>query len=143
MAKSKVKDADGADKKSKKKAGKDKSSSGAADSGALSLAEHPRAVSHVKQAKELGGLGGFLVGGYLSLPTHTLADAASRALVAGVVCYVAVWAAAVFLWRRLVVAELRGRQHELLATELAKHSGPAIAGASAPEAERVRTRVAS
>ena len=61
-----------------------------------------------------------MLGGYLSLPTHTLADAGFRALLAGVVCYVAVWAAAVFVWRRLVVAELRHAQHELLCEELAK-----------------------
>jgi hypothetical protein len=86
----------------------------------LSLAEHPRAVSGVARAKAWGALIGFLLGGYLSLPTHPLADAALRALVAGIVCYVAVWAAAVFAWRRLVVAELRHAQHEALATELAK-----------------------
>ena len=63
---------------------------------------------------------GFLLGGYLSLPTHSAFEAALRALVAGVVCYVVVWTAAVFLWRRLVVAELRHAQHELLAAELAK-----------------------
>jgi hypothetical protein len=142
MAKSK--DGDGAEKKSKKKAAKDKQASGGEPgSRNLSLAEHPRAVSRVKQAKELGGLAGFVVGGYLSLPTHALPDAASRALVAGVVCYVGVWAAAVFLWRHLVVAELRGREHELLTTELAKLNGPVVAGAASAETDRARTRAAS
>jgi hypothetical protein len=42
-----------------------------------------------------------------------------RALAAGVVCWVVVWAVAVFLWRRLVVAELRNAEHELLAARLA------------------------
>ncbi len=86
----------------------------------LVLAEHPRAVQSIARAKAWGGLSGFLVGGYLSLPTQTLAGAGLRALAAGVVCYVAVWAAAVFLWRHLVVAELRHAQQEALATELAK-----------------------
>jgi hypothetical protein len=105
------------DKKGKEKKGKKDT---AAPEGALSLAAHPRAVRRVAQAKGWGGLLGFLAGGYLSLSTHTLAEAGFRALVAGVVCYAIVWAGAVFLWRHLVVAELRSRQHELLQSELAK-----------------------
>ncbi len=84
----------------------------------MSVAAHPRAARAVARAKALGGLGGFLLGGYLSLPTHTLLAAAVRALLAGIVCYVALWSAAVFLWRRLVVAELRHAQHQLLMAEL-------------------------
>jgi hypothetical protein len=93
------------------------------DAGGLSLAAHPRAVRRVAEAKAWGGLGGFLLGGYLSLPTHSVFEAALRALLAGVVCYVIVWAAAVFLWRRLVVAELRHAEHELLSNELTKLQG--------------------
>ncbi|HWX45238.1 MAG TPA: hypothetical protein VNY52_07930 [Solirubrobacteraceae bacterium] len=120
--------AEGKDVKASKKAGgkgaKAAGGKGSADtagtSSSLTLAGHPRAVRGVARAKAWGGLGGFLLGGYLSLPTHTLAEAGLRALAAGVVCYVAVWAAAVFLWRRLVVAELRDAQQELLAAELAR-----------------------
>ncbi len=90
----------------------------------LILAEHPRAVRAIARSKAWGGLGGFLLGGYLSLPTHALAEAGLRALAAGVICYVAAWAGAVFLWRRLVVVELRDAQQQLLATELAKLRGP-------------------
>lgn len=100
-----------------------KSSSGAARKGApapgastLTLAAHPRAARRIAQAKGWGGLAGFLLGGYLSLPTHTPLDAAFRALLAGVICYVAVWGAAVFVWRRLLPAELRQAEHELLTT---------------------------
>ncbi len=96
----------------------------AAESSKLVLAEHPRAVRGIARAKAWGGLGGFLIGGYLSLPTHALAEAGVRALAAGVVCYVAAWAGAVFLWRRLVVVELRDAQQELLAAEIAKLRGP-------------------
>ena len=92
---------------------------GAPGSG-LILAEHPRAARSVARAKAWGGLAGFLLGGYLSLPTQTLAGAGLRALAAGVVCYVAAWAAAVFLWRRMLVAELHQAKHDLLAEELAK-----------------------
>jgi hypothetical protein len=117
--------------KSKEKKGKDKKK-GKGDSakpaegsaptgeGGPSLAEHPRAVRAVARAKSWGALAGFALGGYLSLPTHTPAQAGFRALLAGIVCYVAVWAASVFLWRRLVAAELRHHQHELLSEELAR-----------------------
>ncbi len=89
----------------------------------LSLAEHPRAVLRIKQAKEAGGLAGFVLGGYLSLHTHTMFETGLRALLAGVGCYVIVWGSAVFLWRHLIIAELRSREQTLLASELAKLEG--------------------
>jgi hypothetical protein len=118
--KSKAKSAKAQKGKAKKAAAGGGSAGPGGGSAGLSLAEHPRAVRGVARAKAWGGLGGFLLGGYLSLPTQTLAGAGLRALAAGVVCYVAVWAAAVFLWRHLVVAELRDAQQEALAVELAK-----------------------
>jgi hypothetical protein len=125
------------------KAGKAKGKKGAGTKGAgdggagaggskLILAEHPRAARSVARAKAWGGLGGFLIGGYLSLPTQTFAGAGLRALVAGVVCYVAVWAAAVFLWRRMLVAELHQAKHDLLAAELAKLDRTRAPGAGGP-----------
>lgn len=99
-----------------------------AGDGAPSVAAHPRAARAVERAKGWGALAGFLLGGYLSLPTHTLADAGLRALIAGIVGYVAVWAGALFVWRRLVMLELRARQHALIAAESA--SVGAGAGAS-------------
>jgi hypothetical protein len=112
-------------KDTKQKSGKDatrKGKRGARPEGAggLSLAAHPRAAHGVARAKAWGGLAGFVLGGYLSLSTHTLADAGLRALAAGVVCYVAAWAVAVFVWRRLVVAELSHARQEALAAEIAK-----------------------
>jgi hypothetical protein len=106
-------------KKGKKDTGAEGTGAGGPVSG-LILAEHPRATRGVARAKAWGGLAGFLIGGYLSLPTQTLAGAGLRALAAGVVCYVAMWAAAVFLWRRMLVAELHQAKHDLLAEELAK-----------------------
>jgi hypothetical protein len=104
--------------KGKKGGGDAEGAEGPAGSG-LSLAAHPRAARRLAEAKAWGALGGFVLGGYLSLPTHTLLAAGVRALAAGVVCWVVVWAVAVFLWRRLVVAELRHAEHELLAARLA------------------------
>ncbi|HSZ13031.1 MAG TPA: hypothetical protein VK790_03235 [Solirubrobacteraceae bacterium] len=84
------------------------------DADAPSVAAHPRAARAVARAKGWGGLAGFVVGGYLSLPTNTLAGAGLRALVAGIVCYVAAWAGAVFLWRRLVILEIKSREQKLV-----------------------------
>lgn len=131
------------DKDAKKKGKKASAPSG---EGAMSIAAHPRAARGVAQAKGWGGLLGFLAGGYLSLSTHTLAEAGFRALVAGVVCYAIVWRGAVFLWRHLVVAELRSRQHELLQAELTRIGIPTPAapntqiGARANE-QSTRTQV--
>jgi hypothetical protein len=122
-----------AEKSAAKKGKKDRAKSSEDGAGGLSLAAHPRAVRRVAEAKAWGGLGGFLLGGYLSLPTHSVFEAALRALLAGVVCYVVVWAAAVFLWRRLVVAELRQAEHELLSSELAKLQGADPAASSTRE----------
>jgi hypothetical protein len=125
------KKADAKDKK-KKRGGKGKGSAAESgrDAGAgtgLRLSEHPRAARRVAEAKAWGGVAGFVLGGYLSLPTHTLADAALRALLAGIFLRTLVWAGAVFIWRRIVVAELRHAQHELLTERLAGE------GARAPE----------
>lgn len=108
-----------AEKKDKKaKDTKKKGKASAADANVMSIAAHPRAARRVAQAKSWGGILGFFAGGYLSLSTHTLAEAGYRALVSGIVCYALVWIGAVFLWRHLVVAELRSRQHERLQAEL-------------------------
>ena len=112
-----------AGKKGKGKKGDGEDATASAGAG-LSLAAHPRAARRLAEAKAWGALGGFVLGGYLSLPTHTLLAAGVRALAAGVVCWVVVWALAVFLWRRLVVAELRNAEHELVAARLSK-LGPA------------------
>jgi len=109
---SKGKDAKAKDAKAKK--GKGEKATTAEDSGSPSVAAHPRAERAVAQAKGWGGLAGFFMAGYLSLPTGTLAQTGLRALIAGSVCYVAAWAGAVFVWRRLVIVEIKGREQALL-----------------------------
>jgi hypothetical protein len=73
-----------------------------------SVAAHPRAGAQVARAKAWGGLGGFLLVALLSwragVPT---ADLLLRAIVGGIAGYVLAWAAAVVVWRHLVIAELR------------------------------------
>ncbi|HEY2216740.1 MAG TPA: hypothetical protein VGH21_04540, partial [Solirubrobacteraceae bacterium] len=95
---------------------------------------HPRAARRVAECKAWGGLAGFFVGGYLSLSSNTLLDAAFRALLTGIVCYVVVWAAAVFLWRRLIVAELRQREYELSSELAGRNSRSSAAGDSDSDA---------
>ncbi|MGD0453623.1 MAG: hypothetical protein ABSB69_08490 [Solirubrobacteraceae bacterium] len=108
--------------------------------GGPSVAAHPRAARGVARAKGWGGLIGFVLGGYLSLPTNTLAAAGLRALLAGVVCYVAAWAGAVFLWRRLVMLEIKGREQQLHAAVKAASARREL---PAPSAERPAARAAS
>jgi hypothetical protein len=124
----KGKDAEKAGKANKggkaEKAGKaDKGKKGVAeDAGAdgPNIAAHPRAARAVARAKGWGGLAGFALGGYLSLPTNTLAGAGARALVAGIVCYLAAWAGAVFLWRRLVLLEIHSREAQVASAYAAR-----------------------
>lgn len=105
------------------------------DSGKPSVAAHPRAARSVAQAKGWGGLAGFLIAGYFSLPTSTLAEAGLHALVAGSVCYVAAWAGAVFVWRRMVMIEVKGREQQLLADAF---STQAVAEPAVPSGEPSR-----
>lgn len=104
-------------KASKKQKGEKSSKSAEAESSAdgPSVAAHPRAARGVALAKSWGGLAGFVLGGYLSLPTNTIAAAGLRALLAGIVCYLVAWAGAVFVWRRVVILEIEGREQQLLA----------------------------
>jgi hypothetical protein len=85
----------------------------AADAKLPSVANHPRAGAQVARAKAWGGLGGFLLVALLSWRAGVpLADALLRALAGGAIGYVATWAAAVVVWRHLVVAELRAVRAE-------------------------------
>ena len=121
------------EKKGAKKAAKEAEPAGDGPN----VAAHPRAARGIARAKSWGGLIGFALGGYLSLPTNTPAGAIARALIAGVVCYVAVWAGAVFLWRRLVMLEIKGREQELIAAVHAARarSEPPAAPAASPTAK--------
>jgi len=120
--------ADKDDKKPKKAKAKGGKSTGA---DAMSVANHPRAGAQVARAKAWGGLGGFLLVGLLSLRAGVpTADALLRALLAGVVGYVATWAAAVLIWRHLVVAELRAVRSHRAAEAAARRAAAQRAKAS-------------
>ena len=80
----------------------------------IAVAEHPRASRFVRKAREAAGLAGFLIGGWMSLSTHSLSGALLRALIAGLACQLVVWAAAVLLCRHLIVAEIKSREDALM-----------------------------
>ena len=121
-----------------KKAKKGERDADDAEDGATgpNVAAHPRAARAVARTKSWAGLAGFVLGGYLSLPTNTLAAAGLRALIAGVVCYVAAWAGAVFVWKRLVILELKGREQQMLGATQAARARRALPAASEPPSAR-------
>lgn len=102
------------DKGKAKKGAEAKKAATAADAATLpSVANHPRAGAQIARAKAWGGLAGLLLVAVLSWRAGApVADTLARALAGGVAGYVATWAAAVLVWRHLVVAELRAvRSH--------------------------------
>ncbi len=123
--------ASGKTKKEGKKKGKEGAAAEPSATDGPSIAAHPRAARAVARAKSWGGLIGFLLGGYLSLPTGTLAEAGARALLSGIVGYVAVWAGAVFVWRRLVILEVKAREQQLLVGSQPPVAEPAGGGGQA------------
>ena len=72
----------------------------------LTLATHPRAARHIRWAKGWGGLVAFALVAWLSWRAGMGAfDAGARALAAGVVGFLAAWAASLYVCRILVEAE--------------------------------------
>lgn len=99
-----------------------------------SVANHPRAGNQVKQAKAWAGLIGFalvaLVSWRADVPTE---DLLLRALAGGIVAYLVVWAAAVAVWRHLVVTELKVVREQRAEEEAARRAAMAPP-ADGPEA---------
>lgn len=93
----------------------------------IRLSAHPRARRHIAIAKGWGGLLAFLLVLKLSrgagLPWP---DAIERALVGGVVGYLALWMIAQTVWRHIALAELEDLRKRL------------VAKAEAQQAERER-----
>ncbi len=93
----------------------------------IRLCDHPRANRQIELARGLGGVGAFAFVGLLSLHTGLpLLSAGTRALLAGVLGYVAGWGLAVMVWRHLALAE----------ADAARASAEARRGALLEEIER-------
>lgn len=85
-----------------------------------SVASHPRAGAQVARAKSAGGLAGFGLAAFLSWRAQVpMPDLLMRAIGAGLVTYVLAWAAAVAVWRHLVIAEMRAVRVRLAAERAA------------------------
>lgn len=73
-----------------------------------SVANHPRAGEQVKRIKAWAGLAGFALVAVLSWSADVpVEDLLLRALAGGIIAYLVAWAAAVAIWRNLVMTELR------------------------------------
>lgn len=73
---------------------------------AIRLCDHPRASRQIELGRGGGGIGCFVFVGLLSLQANVgLPLATARALLAGIVGYVAGWGLSVMVWRHLVLAE--------------------------------------
>jgi hypothetical protein len=76
----------------------------------VKVSAHPHAQRQIRRWKAFGGLAGFFLMAWLSWRSGTdFVHLGLRALLGGVVTYVAVWAAAVYVWRQIAVAEVRQR----------------------------------
>ncbi len=85
-----------------------------AGSGDIRIKEHPRAQMQIRRWKAMGGLAGFWAMAYLSHRSGTdFVHLGLRALLGGVVTYVAVWTASVYIWRQIAVAEVRQQARSL------------------------------
>lgn len=105
---------------------------GAASSGAVRLAAHPRALRHIRLARAWAGLIGFALAGVAAGAAELSAfDVGLRALAGGVAGCLAGWTIAVAVWRQLALAELNALAARLLAATPAPpadgngESGPA------------------
>jgi len=94
---------------SKKKDGKKKQAEDAPAErpNAIRLASHPRANASIRRIRGIAGLAGVVLVLLACMSSHVpLADALLRALVGGVVAHFAAWGIAVYVWRKLAVAEV-------------------------------------
>src|ERR671937_3289768 len=74
----------------------------------IKVSAHPRAQGQIRRWKGMGGLAGFFLMAWLSWRSGTdFVHLGLRALLGGAVTYVAVWAASVYVWRQIALAEVR------------------------------------
>jgi hypothetical protein len=77
-----------------------------ADSRLVALSEHPRAAPAIRRAKAWGGLLGFLLTALVGVRHGApLESTLGRALAAGIVANLVVWAVAVAIVKRILIAE--------------------------------------
>lgn len=90
---------------------KQKGKKGAAASGDIAVANHPRAARQIAVVKSWAGLGAFCLSAYFAWKGGAVfVDVATRALLWGIATYIAVWAMAVYVWRQVAIAEVRAAE---------------------------------
>ena len=100
-----------------------KAKGAAASETAISISGHPRAAYSIRRTKGFGGLLGLVLVAWLSHRAGALpVDVALRALVGGIVGYVAGWTIAVQVWRHLVIAEARAAAERVRARSASAES---------------------
>jgi hypothetical protein len=82
-----------------------------AQSPGIAVANHPKASRQIAKLKSYAGLAAFAYAGYAAYQAgDQFADVAFRAVVWGIAVYIAVWAAAVHVWRHVAIAEVRAAE---------------------------------
>jgi uncharacterized membrane protein YccC len=80
------------------------------------ISHYPKAQRQIDNAKAWGGLGLFLLIGFVSmqqgLPAFTIGF---RALVAGMIGYVVAWAIALVVWRQVAINEVESLRARMIA----------------------------
>jgi hypothetical protein len=97
----------------KKQAQKQKGKKGkkGAPAAGIAVANHPKASRQIAKLKSYAGLAAFAYSGYAAYHAgDQFADVAFRAIVWGIAIYIAVWAAAVHVWRHVAIAEVRAAE---------------------------------
>jgi uncharacterized MAPEG superfamily protein len=92
---------------SKKKESAEKKKAGPPDVVKLtSLRDHPNAGPAIRRVRAIGGLGGFVVAAFIGFDSGTpFAATILRALEVGIAGQTVAWAAAVLVWKRLLIAQ--------------------------------------
>jgi hypothetical protein len=105
----------------------------------IRLSAHPRARRHIAMAKGWGGLISFLLVLKISRGAGLMwPDAIERAVLGGVVGYLAMWMIAQTIWRHVALAELEDLRRRLIAKaqQQAAEREAAIASAEAAAAAK-------
>jgi hypothetical protein len=94
----------------------------------IKISAHPRAQMQIRRWKARGGIAGFLLMAWLSHRSGTdFVHLGLRAILGGLATYMAVWAASVYIWRQIAVAEVRQQARILAERKFAARDAAAAA----------------
>ena len=99
----------------------------------IALAQHPRAAASIRRLKAWGGIAGLgltAVGGQLHGSTPF--DTGLHALAGGVAGYLLSWAAAITVWRQILLSEAKAAVRR--AVEVRRRAAAAAAAAAGEQA---------